>query len=281
MRPVRAVSLLGVCLVAGCAGGDGLVRIDDEPAGGNCPYGGYVIYQGVDDDGDGVLSDDEVTSDGIYVCHGGDGEPGLDGLDGLDGEDGEDGTGGGIDLGPVVEGDYTIRNSVDVALLAGVERITGSLYVEPGVTALELPDLVEIGGSFNMYASNSVIESVSCPSLTTIGGALDIESTELLADLSGFSALTSVYALYLSGNYGLVDIDLPDLGVLDNIYLYDNDALETLSLPSVPAAIVDGSDLTIDDNDALDMCQAEQLLADMEDAGFTGSSYLDGGIACD
>jgi len=281
MRPVRVVSVLGVCLVLGCGGGDALVRIDPESPGGNCPYGGQVIYQGIDDDGDGVLSDDEVASDGIYVCNGGDGFDGTDGFDGLDGEDGEDGGGGGIDLGPVVEGNYTIENSVDVALLAGVETITGTLTIEQGVTTIDLPDLVEVQGNFYMYAGNATLESVSFPSLTTIGGTLDIEYQELLVDLSGFSALTSVSALYIASNYALESIELPDCGVLDLIYLYDNDALATLSLPAAPAAMVDGSDLTIDDNDVLDMCMADGLLADLEDAGFTGSSYLDGGVACE
>lgn len=277
MRPIGVVSIGVICGLAACGGGDMLVRIDPESAGGNCADGGYVIYQGVDDNGDGVLQDEEVAGDGVYVCNG---TAGTDGLDGLDGEDGEDGSGGGIDLGPVVEGTYVIDNSVDAALLAGVEMITGDLRINNGVTALELPDLIEVQGSI-VITDNDTLGFVSLPSLTTIGGTLDVEYTETLADLGGFSSLTSAYAIYVAYNYALERIDLPDLAVTDSILIDENDVLTTLSLPSVPDGFVDGSSLEIDGNDELDMCVAQDLLTAMEDAGFTGSSYLDGGIACE
>src|SRR5678815_4297402 len=97
--------------------------------------------------------------------------------------------------------------------------IRDSLYVEQGVINVDVPDLVEVQGSVNIYSSNSTLESLSFGSLTTIGGTLDVESTELLVDLGGFSSLTSVYGLYIAGNYGLESIDLPDLGVLDSVYI--------------------------------------------------------------
>jgi hypothetical protein len=53
-----------------CDGEDGaasLVRLVDEPAGGNCPYGGTEIQTGVDDDRDGQLDASEID-DVAYTC---------------------------------------------------------------------------------------------------------------------------------------------------------------------------------------------------------------------
>lgn len=53
-----------------CDGEDGatsLVRLEDEPAGSNCPYGGTQIQTGVDDDRDGQLDPSEID-DVAYSC---------------------------------------------------------------------------------------------------------------------------------------------------------------------------------------------------------------------
>lgn len=61
-----------------------------EAGEGGCETGGLAVYSGIDDDGDGVLDDEEI--DGVeWIC---DGVDGVDGQDGTDGEDGTDGTDG-------------------------------------------------------------------------------------------------------------------------------------------------------------------------------------------
>lgn len=74
----RTLSLLSIVLLAGAAGacsddgvsgGDPLVTTTTEPAGANCEFGGTVIASGLDDNGDGVLSDDEIDATS-YVCAG-------------------------------------------------------------------------------------------------------------------------------------------------------------------------------------------------------------------
>lgn len=283
MRTV-GVSLVSVCALAGCAGSDSLVRVDPESPGGNCAEGGFVIYTGVDDNGDGVLQDEEVASDPMYVCNGApgpegpagdDGEDGVDGDDGIDGMDGMDGTGGGLALGPVIEGNYTIDNTVDAALLAGVETITGDLTINSGVTTLDVPDLLEVYGT--VYVYSATLETLSFGALGTVGG-LEVAGTEVLYDLSGFSALTSAYSLNVTGNYVLESADLPGLAVGDAAVFYDNDALLSLSIDPVGSSAA--TYLEISGNDALDMCIADALLADLVAEGFTGKSYLDGGVAC-
>ena len=64
-----------------------------EPNGANCPNGGTRVETGVDDDGNGLLSLDEVD-DLLFVCNGENGTDGTDGVDGTDGADGADGTNG-------------------------------------------------------------------------------------------------------------------------------------------------------------------------------------------
>ncbi|MBU1412592.1 hypothetical protein KKC22_13860, partial [Myxococcota bacterium] len=68
-----------------CDGSDGatsLIRREDEPAGGNCPFGGQVVLTGLDADGNGYLDDMEAQNTS-YVCHGADGADGIDGLNNL------------------------------------------------------------------------------------------------------------------------------------------------------------------------------------------------------
>ena len=85
----------------GADGSDGLstlIRTSTEEPGENCPNGGTKIEAGLDVNGDGVLSDEEVTETD-YVCDGLNGTDGVDGQDGENGADGQDGANGtdGID----------------------------------------------------------------------------------------------------------------------------------------------------------------------------------------
>ncbi len=91
--------------VAGCGGSDGddglngvTTRVVDLAPGAECANGGIEVGLGVDLDGNGTLSDAEVTQTKV-VCNGEDGVDGADGADGADGTDGVDGQDGtdGVD----------------------------------------------------------------------------------------------------------------------------------------------------------------------------------------
>ena len=56
-----------LCDAASGATAGSTVVTADEPAGQNCPFGGVAITTGVDADGDGALSGDEVV-DVVYIC---------------------------------------------------------------------------------------------------------------------------------------------------------------------------------------------------------------------
>ena len=75
IRGAAYTLLLAIAACGSSGGGDDdsspnqLVRLEDEPAGGNCFHGGVVLMTGADDNGNGLLDDGEVDST-VYVCDG-------------------------------------------------------------------------------------------------------------------------------------------------------------------------------------------------------------------
>src|SRR5690606_11487862 len=80
---------LGVCGgddgspgASGSPGAPALIATEAEPAGLNCPSGGWRIESGSDRNWSGILDDSEVS--GVsYICNGHDGSAGSDGAEGL------------------------------------------------------------------------------------------------------------------------------------------------------------------------------------------------------
>ncbi len=66
-------SVLVLLVACGESGGNGsaagLVRMEEEPSGTNCPNGGVALMTGLDDNANGVLDDSEVDAT-EYVCNG-------------------------------------------------------------------------------------------------------------------------------------------------------------------------------------------------------------------
>lgn len=133
-----------------CNGADGstvLVSTSPEDPGANCAAGGTAVHSGIDQDGDGVLDSSEIDNT-VYVCNG-----------------------AGGSIGPVLEGSYQIRNVVDEQLLAGVQVITGDLYVvAPGMHELVLPDLEEVDGEVRF--DGSALTKIDLPALASVGGSI-------------------------------------------------------------------------------------------------------------
>ena len=68
-------------------GGNSLITQSVEPPGDNCPTGGIRVDTGIDSNGDGELSDDEIGATS-YLCNGEQGDQGNTGATGAAGEDG-------------------------------------------------------------------------------------------------------------------------------------------------------------------------------------------------
>ncbi len=182
-----------------------LAETTDEPAGENCPNGGTRIDIGLDLDDNGVLAVGETTET-LYVCD----------------------AGGGY--ATVLDGSYTIQNSLDAALLTGVQTITGDLVVlAPGMSSLSLPDLVEVRGTIRFFdpatgQGNPDLASVSMPSLTRVGRDFDVQSSPMITSLD-VSALTTVGgSLYLYGAFSNVD-SLAALTSVSSLTIYGGESL--------------------------------------------------------
>lgn len=153
-----------------------------EATADQCPNGGVVLNLGVDTNGNGTLDDDEVT-DNEVICNG------------RDGRDGQNSMGSSAFEG-VLEGNYTIKNSLDLELIRGVTEIAGSLSIvgftfdAGGLTRVELPALTSITGDLNVDNCD-YLTALSLPLLNTIGRDLKVTSNEQLSMLS-LPALTTV-----------------------------------------------------------------------------------------
>jgi len=76
-RWVGAVIATLVVVACGEDGVSALLSTETESAGVNCPFGGLRVETGIDENGNGVLDDAEVTATS-YVCNGENGQDGDD-----------------------------------------------------------------------------------------------------------------------------------------------------------------------------------------------------------
>jgi hypothetical protein len=147
---VRRVALgVSALAVVGCTEPKtALVRLLDEPAGTNCETGGKRVAYGVDSDGDGALSDGEITST-QYVCNGEAGPAGPKGEKGTPGNPGAAGVGGAAGAaGPA--GAQGAQGPAGAPGPQGVPGVNGAAGETPVVTVLtsagENGNCVNVGG---------------------------------------------------------------------------------------------------------------------------------------
>jgi hypothetical protein len=228
------------------------VRLDNEPAGSNCSNGGTAVRSGADTNRNGALDDDEIAVTD-YVC-----DDSL--LTRMESElAGTNCAGGGIafhigrdaDLDGVLGADevewteyectdvlsrtVTVQTAADLAVLADIRVINGSLLIEgTELVAIDLPVLELVGGRLS-FDDNEDLTRVSLPVLTAIDGYLNVSLNPRLAELD-LGALRRVEGdLYLRSNPALTSLAGLDalISVDRNLELRDNDALGTADLPSL------------------------------------------------
>jgi hypothetical protein len=244
------------------------VRLVAEPAGLHCQAGGTAVQSGPDLDGDGVLEDGEVSHTD-YVCGLGvvtrlRAEPagascaagGVAFLAGLDrngnrvlDDDEIDST--ELECGDLLARDVEIASDADVAALAAVRVITGTLGIRfTSVSSVSLPRLEHVGGSLlvldnfpltelalpalrdvdgAMTLSFSAVTTVTFPQLERVG-ALDLDHVAL-TDLSGFAGLTTIdHDLQISEMQDLRSIELSNLAIGGNLDISFDDGLTRVAL---------------------------------------------------
>lgn len=199
-----------------------LTRLASEPPGANCSLGGVVFLAGRDRDGDNQLEDGEIEAHS-FEC------------------------------GDVVARDVPIASDADVAALADVRVITGTLSADfatlpHGISLpklehvggalrvrssgglprmqIALPELQEVDGAFEV--SNSLVDQIDCPRLRHVG-SFTLMETEL-TDVSGFPALTAVDGdVAIEFNFELAAADLPLVSVGGDVTIEDNEKLPSLT----------------------------------------------------
>ncbi|MFP2958892.1 hypothetical protein ACLEPN_13870 [Myxococcus sp. 1LA] len=177
-----------------------LLRQAPAPRGAACPTPSTQVDVGTDADADGQFEDEEVMSS-MFVC------PPLHTLD----------------------GDYHVRNAVDLVALEGISRVRGNLSFDAGAaTEALLPDLMLVEGALQITGTS--LERLEMPSLRLVGGPLLVSQNPALTSLilgGGHSIL------WVRGDFSLVSNPL--LATLEgvrmvvpetSILLKDNDALD-------------------------------------------------------
>lgn len=232
LRRKTLVYALALMLVIACTSdndsagvGGSLLRIDDEPPGANCEFGGSAVHTGVDANDDGELADDEITET-QYVC---DDDPNV--------------------LVGKLSGNYTIRNELDALFLAQVTEITGDLWIDaPGLTSIALPSLQIVGGDI-VFLEAGDLELVAFPVLTTAGspdteealdtGNVGVRSGGVELDVSSLAELNG--DVLLGGV--IIDVSMPMLVSIRGRLAITADT-PTLSFPKLTS--IGGLGLSID-----------------------------------
>ena len=262
-----------VCNPGGDAGGaDGvqLVRLDDEPPGVNCAFGGVAVNSGTDADDNGTLEDTEIETT-TYVCDG-----------------------AGATTANIIEGNISITSSLDAQLLAVFSEVTGNLQIQNGLpmTDLEFPNLVTVGG--RLTGNNDSLANLSFPALTSVGDFVDIVAGDELTTLSmpvlatvagrfevagsGTDLTIDASALTSTGDHlriratGATSLDISSLVTVGNRFWIEDTALVAIAAPALTTI---DNDLWINDNSSLtSLAFAAPLTTVVDEVEITGNDSL-------
>jgi hypothetical protein len=192
--------LFGCAALTGCllpANGNGngdphhdhtVVRVDDEPMGANCMYGGTAIHTGIDMDNDSVLDDSEITSS-QYICSSASEVKCLSSQNKL--------------VGPI-----SLDTSADFAMLNGVHCIDGDLMIV-GTALAAFPtssSLETVTGSVIVAGNPSLTSLDGFSSLAQIGRRYVAQGNDALVDIGAIGGLERFDMIAIVGNDDLVDL---------------------------------------------------------------------------
>jgi hypothetical protein len=113
--------------------------------------------------------------------------------------------------------------------LAEVVRY-GDFYIDNDAELVELEGATRIDGSVFVSATGTV-SAISLPSLRSLSGRLEVRNSSTVAAVH-LPALEHALGVTLETNAALISVDLSSLMTVDELSIYDNDALqdETLDL---------------------------------------------------
>lgn len=196
----------------GADGAQALVKLEDEPAGDNCDFGGTRVLSGLDANGNDTLDETEVTGT-TYVCNG-----------------------FGAGAGTTIDGDVFISNAGEAQVLRGIRHITGQLIILSYTSEeIALPELERVDGRLAIW-QNQNLTKVSLPNVTTVGGRLAITNNRVLETVE-LPLLDAVGGSFeVSNNEALPAFELPLLATVgEYVYFDNNEALADIALPALTA----------------------------------------------
>lgn len=168
------------------------------------------------------------------------------------------------------EGSFEIRNAEDVAYLRPYREVSGNLkIIASGVTSIELPNLVVVGGSLEIFDNDRLEGLDGLRNVAAIGGNLGLSGNEGLVSLRGLDGLTSVPGYVAITEHARL-VSLEELAGINTIgrslVVEANNVLATLGLASLDS--LGGPTFQIGNNPLLATCAADELLSQL--AGFAG-----------
>jgi formylglycine-generating enzyme required for sulfatase activity len=143
----------------------------------------------------------------------------------------------GVDPSEVLDGSFTVANTIDVNTLSSYKVVTGSLIITSGMADVTLPTIQVVGDELKVL-SNTTLESLSMPALTHVGGYCNLQNNAALTSVS-LDALTYVGgAMYLSNNTAMMaplNLDAASFPALEYVeeYLVISAVMDKVSLPAL------------------------------------------------
>lgn len=170
------------------------------------------------------------------------------------------------------QGPFTITNTMEVKTLDGVTAITGDLNINaPGLSSIELPSLTSVGGNLDMQ-SNDVLESFSLPALTEVGGFLSVSSNTALTSFD-LPKLSKVGGQMDLKDSVLTSFHLPELqSVGSGLWVENNNAMTSFDLPKLTTV---GDELKVYYHDVLTSLTLPALTEIGNDFDLWGNSMLE------
>jgi hypothetical protein len=205
--------------------GDTLTREDPIPAGALCPSGGTAVHTGVDDDGDGVLDDDEID-DTVNVCAA---DEILEGnFTGADWDDPD--RVAALQAARVVTGSLDVAGVTGAIALPKLELVGGDLAVTAQLVSLHVDALRLIGG--DVYLDPATIDNLTFPALERIGGSLEVDYNGA-DDLLSAPALTAIGGSATLGFLCFGTLDVPSLASVGGDLFFDESAFDEVHLDAL------------------------------------------------
>jgi hypothetical protein len=182
-----------------------------------------------------------------------------------------------------IDGHFVIENgAVELGAFSELEFVGGDLRCDASVVPeiVGFEDLEVIGGSFEITEC-AIERLVAFNDLREVGGNLRLDEVEDESiELEIFDELESI-----GGALQLEETNLLTLSIFDDLvsiggdlFLHRNRNLQTLGLPDLE--LLGGDSLVIDRNEALSTCAAEALLERLQENGFAGAANITGNGAC-